>query len=279
MWSRANRFANRLFDDPLFLLTQAPIPGIARCRIPDDTAGVTSVGDEDPGASDVPAEDVLRVWQRIEALYRAGLHPALQVCIRRQGEVVLHRSIGHARGNEPGAGVESRKVLATPETPFGIFSASKAITAMVIHKLDEEGVLHLEDRVCDFIPEFARHGKERITIRHLLAHRAGIPNLPPEAMDLDLLAHPDRVVEVLCDARPRTRPGRLLAYHAVSGGFVLAEVCAAPPAKTSAAHSTNASARRSAFAGCATAWRRKTCRAWPATRSPDRPCRHRSRRC
>jgi CubicO group peptidase (beta-lactamase class C family) len=214
----------RLVSDPLFLLTQAPIPGIARCRIAGDTESATSYGDEDPGASDVPAAAVERVWERVVALYRAGLHPAIQVCIRRRGRVVLQRAIGHARGNEPGAPRDGERILATTDTPFGIFSASKALTAMVIHKLDEEGVIHLEDRVCDFIPEFARHGKERITIRHLLAHRAGIPNLPPEAMDLELLGHPERVVEILCDAKPRTRPGRLLAYHAISGGFVLAEV-------------------------------------------------------
>ena len=94
----------------------------------------------------------------------------------------------------------------------------------MIHKLDEKHVLHLEDAVCEFIPEFARYGKEHITLRHLLSHRAGIPNLPPEAMDLDLLRRPDLVVEILSEARPRSRPGRLLAYHAVSGGFVLGEV-------------------------------------------------------
>jgi len=219
------RTLERLLDDPLFVLTQAPIPGIARCRIPEDTDAVTQVADdEEPGASDVRAADVERVWQRIVALYRAGLHPAIQVCLRRQGRVVLHRAIGHARGNEPDAKPFGEKRLASTATPFDIFSASKAVTAMLIHKLDDEGVLHLEDRVCEFIPEFARHGKERITIRHVLTHRAGIPNLPPDAVDLDLLSRPERVVEILCDARPRTPPGQLLAYHAVTGGFVLAEV-------------------------------------------------------
>ena len=165
-----------------------------------------------------------RVWDAAEALYRTGVHPALQLCIRYRGQVVLHRVLGHARGNSPRDGADTPKVLATTETPFCLFSASKAITAMVIHKLDEKGVLHLEDRVCDFIPDFARHGKERITLRHVLSHRAGIPNLPPQALDLDLLEHPDRVVKLLCDSRPRSRPGRWLAYHAVSGGFVLGEV-------------------------------------------------------
>jgi CubicO group peptidase (beta-lactamase class C family) len=215
----------RLLDDPLFVLTQAPIPGIARCRIPEDTDAVTSVAeDERPGASDVRADDVERVWQRVVALYRAGLHPAIQICLRRQGEVVLHRAIGHARGNEPGAPAGGEKTPVTTATPFDIFSASKAVTAMLIHKLDDEGVLHLEDRVCEFIPEFASHGKERITIRHVLTHRAGIPNLPPDAIDLDLLSQPERVVQILCQAQPRTPPGQLLAYHAVTGGFVLAEV-------------------------------------------------------
>jgi len=54
--------------------------------------------------------------------------------------------------------------------------------------------------VSDYIPEFALHGKERITLRHVLAHRAGLPNLPPEAFDLDLLGEPDRILEIPCDA-------------------------------------------------------------------------------
>ena len=217
---RPNRYM-----DPLYVIGQAPIPGLKRCRIPARLEDVTSLGeDEEPGASDVPAEAIERVWRRIEAMYRTGVYPGMQVCIRRHGHVVLHRAIGHARGNAPGDPSDGEKVVVTMDTPFNLFSATKSITAMVIHKLDEQHLLHLEDRVCDYIPEFARHGKERITIRHLLAHRAGIPNLPPEYLDLDLLAQPERIVEVLCDARLRSRPGRLLAYHAVTGGFVLGEV-------------------------------------------------------
>jgi len=210
--------------DPLEWLARLPIPGLARCRVPADLDAVTDVGWEDPGGSDVPRERIERVWDRVVALYRTGVHPALQICVRRDGCVVLHRSIGHARGNAPQDPPGTPRVPLTTASPFDIFSASKAITAMVIHKLDEEHVLHLEDRVCDFIPEFASHGKDRISLRHILSHKAGIPNLPREAIDLDLLPHPERIVSVLCNARLRMRPGRLLAYHAVSGGFLLAEV-------------------------------------------------------
>jgi CubicO group peptidase (beta-lactamase class C family) len=209
--------------DPLQQLTR--IPFLNRCRIPRDVRDVRSMGGEVPGREvGIPQGRIERVWDAVEAVYRTGVHPALQICIRYRGAVVLHRALGHVRGNAPGDSPDTPKVLATTDTPFCLFSASKAITAMVIHKLDEKGTLHLEDRVCEFIPEFARHGKERITLRHLLAHRAGIPNLPPHALDLDLLEHPDRVVEMLCESHPRSRPGRWLAYHAVSGGFVLGEV-------------------------------------------------------
>ncbi len=211
--------------DPLAMISRLPIALLARCRIPDDLDAVTSLAPETPpeavGLEPVAVE---RIWQAALALYRTGVHPALQLCVRRRGEIVLNRAIGHAAGNAPLDAPDAPRIPCTTQTPFNIFSASKAITAMVIHKLDEERLLHLEDPVCEFIPEFARHGKHRITIRHILSHRAGIPNLPPEAIDLDLLGHPDRVVAILADAKPRTRPGRLLAYHAVSGGFVLAEI-------------------------------------------------------
>jgi CubicO group peptidase (beta-lactamase class C family) len=207
----------------LALLPARPFKATIRERRP--SRDVTAIGEElAPEAVGATREGVRRVWQAAEALYRTGLYPAIQLCVRRQGRVVVQRAIGHARGNGPGDGPDGEPVLATPETPFVIYSASKAITAMLVHKLDERRLLHLDDRVCDYLPEFASHGKRWMTIRHVLAHRAGIPNLPPDAMDLDLLRDPARVVGILCDARPLSRPGRRLAYHAVSGGFVLGEV-------------------------------------------------------
>jgi CubicO group peptidase (beta-lactamase class C family) len=162
-----------------------------------------------------------RIWRAAERLYRTGLYPALSLCIRRKGEVVLDRSIGHARGfglDGPGP-----PVVCEPTTPMCIFSASKAVTAMLIHLLDDRGVLHTGDRVSDYIPEFAANGKEWITIRHVLTHRAGLPNLAGNT-NLDLLSDPQEVLARLCEAAPTSKPGRRLAYHALTGGFILAEV-------------------------------------------------------
>jgi CubicO group peptidase (beta-lactamase class C family) len=94
----------------------------------------------------------------------------------------------------------------------------------VLHLLAERHLLDLDDTVAEFIPDFARHGKESITLRHILTHRAGVPNPPHGVMDLDLLERPHEIVELLCDQKPIWRPGTRLAYHAVTSGFLLGEV-------------------------------------------------------
>ena len=138
--------------------------------------------------------------------------------------MVLDRAIGHARGNAPGANGDEPAVPVSTDTPFCIYSTSKAVTAMVVHMLQDRGALEISDRVADHIPEYARHGKGKITIGHVLAHRAGVASLPREALDLDLLGDRDHLLELICDARPAMPPGMLLAYHAVSGGFILGEI-------------------------------------------------------
>jgi len=211
--------------DPLALPGRTRIRWLARCAVPRELDNVTALGPEDSlEGTGVGQDAVDAVWEAARALYRTGITPLLQLCVRRRGRIVLNRALGHARGNGPDAPRGSERVPATTETPSNVFSTAKLITAMVIHKLDEQGVLHLEDRVCQYIPEFGKRSKKWITLRHLLAHRAGIPNLPGEALDLDLLETPERICELLCDTKPSSRPGRLVAYHAISGGFILGEV-------------------------------------------------------
>ncbi len=170
------------------------------------------------------ADAVERIWESALSWYRSGVHPALQVCVRREGKVVLDRAIGHARGNGPKDPEDAEREQATPGTPFTIYSGAKAITAFVTHILHERGLLDIELPVAEYIPGYERHGKGEITIAHVLSHRAGVPNIPREAIDLDRMDDRERLVELLCDAKPFAKPGQLLAYHAVSGGFILGEI-------------------------------------------------------
>ncbi len=203
------------------------IPFFTTCRVPESLEPVTSIrrgAEVKPREVGVQPDAVKCIWHAVEQLYQSGIHPAIQLCVRRRGQILIDRAIGHAAGNGPADPEDAKKVLATPDTPFTIFSASKAVTAMVIHLLDQRHLLHLDDAVCEYIPEFGVHKKQWITIRHILTHRAGIPNLPPDVMDLGLLHEPAEILRILCASQPTSRPGRRLAYHAITGGFVLAEV-------------------------------------------------------
>jgi CubicO group peptidase (beta-lactamase class C family) len=191
-----------------------------RCPTPTDLEIITHYGEESG-----PGEKSDAVWALVQDVYRSGMHPGIQVCIRHEGEVVLDRAIGHARGVLPGKRFDrTRAIPLTVDTPVNLFSAAKAVTGMVMHKLEEDGALNLDDEVAEYLPGFEQHGKGRITIRHVLTHRAGIAAMPSEAFDLDLLSDPDEVERILCGLQPTALPGAVAEYHAVTGGFIMEAV-------------------------------------------------------
>jgi CubicO group peptidase (beta-lactamase class C family) len=137
------------------LPTLRHIPGasdlLRRIRVSDDLDSVTTAGPEDdPGPLGTDA--VERIWRGARGLYRSGVHPALQVCVRHRGAVVLNRAIGHARGNGPREPVGAETVSATPDTPMLMYSGAKAVTATLMHSLHERGVLDINDPVAAYIP-------------------------------------------------------------------------------------------------------------------------------
>lgn len=195
--------------------------------VPRDLASVT---DHDPqreaSAADVGLKPhaVDKIWDAVERMYRTGLHPGIQLTVRRRGQVVLDRAIGHARGNGPGGSGGYERVPLRTTTPICLYSASKAITAMLAHKMVEHGKLRLDDRIADHIPEYGVQGKGQTTVRELLAHRAGIPSLPVRDVDPSLMADWDTAIRLLCAAKPSSGLGQQQSYHAVTAGFIVGEL-------------------------------------------------------
>ena len=194
--------------------------------IPRDLDSVTDINSKaevDPQDVGLKSADVDSIWKNIVSIYKTGVHPAITVSIRHQGKVLMSRAIGHVRGNGPNDGPDTEKVLATTDTPMCLFSTSKGITALLMHMLQEDGLINVSDPVSFHAPEFARNGKENITIHQILAHRGGIPGLPKDVA-LETLWDEDKTWELLCDAIPIMTDGSKLAYHAITGGFVLERV-------------------------------------------------------
>ena len=197
-----------------------------RVEVPRDIGAVTHIDvarECDPLEAGIAHKQAAAVWRAVEDLYRTGYYPAVMFCLRRQGKVVFNRALGHARGNAPGDDADTPKVPASTSTPSCIFSASKAITAMVLHRMEEKGEINLLNPISHYIPEFGKHGKERTTIYHLLSHRAGIPGIADVDDPRVVLDH-EQSLQLLCEAEPQHLFGREQAYHAITGGVILAEI-------------------------------------------------------
>ena len=199
--------------------------GAGRVRVPPDLDAVTAVGDEDPTGLDPAA--IERIWDSTRHWYEAGMHPAIQLCVRYEGRVVLNRAIGHARGNGPADPPDGEQVPVTTETPFCVYSAAKAITTTVVHMLVERGEFSLDDRVCDYLPGYTSHGKDRTTIRHVMTHSAGVPFATGPRPDLRRMNDSDYAREQLGALKPIHRPGLVHIYHGLTWGPLVREIVAA----------------------------------------------------
>src|SRR5665213_4184088 len=133
--------------------------------------------------------------------------------------------------------VEGRKVvdlwggLANPETnkPYTddtlqlVFSTTKGATAICANLLAQRGLLDVDAPVAKYWPEFAQAGKERLPVRWLLCHKAGLPTVDAKLTYEDVLAW-DPLIEALAAQTPFWEPGTAHGYHAVTYGFLVGEV-------------------------------------------------------
>jgi CubicO group peptidase (beta-lactamase class C family) len=195
-------------------------------EVPRDLASVTRIATQDetdPASVGMTQDGVSAIWRAAQNLYATGMHPGLTLTLRRHGQVVLKRAIGHARGNGPGDRDE-QPVPMTPETPVCLYSASKAMAAMPVHLLSERKQLSLLDPVSHYVPAFGQNGKKDITIYQLLCHKAGIPTINVKGVDAaELLLDTKEVLRLLYASAPE-RPGHHHAYHALTAGFVVADL-------------------------------------------------------
>jgi CubicO group peptidase (beta-lactamase class C family) len=109
------------------------------------------------------------------------------------------------------------------DTMVIIHSATKGLAAMTLALAHSRGWLDYDERVATYWPEFAQHGKERITVRQLLAHQAGLFAFD-EPVDRHVVADLDRLAAVLARQMPVWEPGTRQAYHALTLGFYEGEL-------------------------------------------------------
>ncbi|MFD8234713.1 serine hydrolase domain-containing protein [Streptomyces sp. NPDC059696] len=109
------------------------------------------------------------------------------------------------------------------DTLVNVWSTSKGPVALCAHLLADRGLLDLDAPVARYWPEFAAAGKEKVLVRHLLSHRAGLAGLR-EPHSLEQLCDWELTTQRLAATEPWWEPGTRSGYHALTYGHLVGEV-------------------------------------------------------
>jgi CubicO group peptidase (beta-lactamase class C family) len=145
----------------------------------------------------------------------ASTRSGAAVAVYHHGELVVDAWIGQrdAAGNP-----WQRDTMALS------FSTTKGVVATVVHRLVDRGLIAYDEPVATYWPEFAAAGKDRVTVRHLLTHQAGLHDVRGLVGAARNLLDWDDMVARLGAAEPSWAPGTQPGYHALTYGWLVGEV-------------------------------------------------------
>ncbi len=166
----------------------------------------------DPAAAGLDSQAIQPLSDLFDRMLAEGLHPAAQMVVLKDGQVIFDRAAGQVNGKP-----------VTPETPFYGFSVSKAFTGMCVHRLIEAGKVSLDAPVAEYWPAFAQKGKGEVTIRQVFLHLAGVPAIH-RTDQIPLWPSWKLTMAAVARLPLEYPPGTKNAYHAVTYGFILGEV-------------------------------------------------------
>jgi CubicO group peptidase (beta-lactamase class C family) len=159
----------------------------------------------DPAELGIDATKLDELRARVRKEVDEGLLPSCQWALARDGRLVAFEAVGDA----------------TTESRYNIFSATKAFVASTVWQLIAEGLIDVDKRVADYIPEFATNGKDVITVEQVMLHTSGFPHAPLGAPAWD---SSEGRRATFGRWRLNWEPGTAYEYHATSAHWVLAEL-------------------------------------------------------
>ena len=109
------------------------------------------------------------------------------------------------------------------DTITNVWSTSKTMTNLCALILADKGEIDLHAPVAKYWPEFKANDKERIEVRHLLSHTAGLPGFE-EPITYEDLYDWEKATSLLAAQKPWWEPGTASGYHAVTQGYLVGEV-------------------------------------------------------
>ncbi|MFH8794131.1 serine hydrolase domain-containing protein [Streptomyces sp. NPDC017941] len=156
-----------------------------------------------------------RVQEVIDGMVASGDERGVQVAVYQGGRLVVDAVAGVA---DPGSGR-----LVESGTPFYTYSMVKGAAATLAHIVGGRGLFGPDTFVAELWPEFGVRGKEKVTVRHVLDHTAGVPGIPLDTRVEDLCDW-DRMCAAVADAELWWEPGTKVGYHAYTFGYIVGEL-------------------------------------------------------
>jgi CubicO group peptidase (beta-lactamase class C family) len=155
------------------------------------------------------------VQRVLDELVERDIERGLQVAAYHGGELIVDAWSGLADAET------SRRV--DGDTLFFAWSVSKGVAITLVHMLAERGKLEYDVPIAEYWPGFGKHGKDRITLRQILTHTAGIPHLP-DGLTWAQFCDWEYMCRAMEDAEPLWAPGTAMSYHAWTMGWLLGHV-------------------------------------------------------
>ena len=165
-------------------------------------------------------DEVQRLFDRLVA---ENKERGLQAAVYFRGDLIVDAVAGHTAA-EGGAKV-------TSDTLFPVFSCGKGVTATLIHRLVDRGVLAYGQPVASVWPEFAANGKAGVTLQHVLNHTAGLHLIAPD-LGYDRMCDWETVCAEMAAMTPAWDPGSQREYHAITQGWILGGMACRATGKT-----------------------------------------------
>lgn len=159
----------------------------------------------DPAAVGIDIARLDVFLRRVRLEVEGGPLPSAQVAVARHGRVVAYETYGDS----------------DPAKRYILQSVGRTVVAATVWKVLGEGLLALDERVGDIVPEFATNGKEVVTVEQVLTHTAGFPFAPlgyPKMLDRS------KRLEAFAKWRLDWEPGSRLQFHLTSAAWVIAEL-------------------------------------------------------
>lgn len=131
------------------------------------------------------------------------------VCVYHKGRKVIDLWGGHSDA--------ARSRLWERDTLVNVWSTTKGMMALCVARLAGQGRLEMDRPVASYWPEFAAHGKDKVTVAQLFSHQAGLCG-PRDALSEAQLLDTEFVADLLAGEAPHWPVGTRSGYHALSIG-------------------------------------------------------------